>query len=222
VGIVNGHNPAVDNFAVFLPMEEAQKLVLAQGPSQISLRLEVRAQSDEVADSLRAGLPEGWTVQSYTVMAADLLEINKIREKALRLMIFVILAIAATGIANTVIMSVYERIREVGTLAAMGMQPAWIRALFLIEGAIMGLVAALVGAGIGATVNHYFATVGFDVGNLPDASSRVPFSTTIYTSFSTPMVFLAIVFGVAVSVLASLWPAHFAAGLDPATAVRED
>jgi putative ABC transport system permease protein len=151
-----------------------------------------------------------------------LLQINKLREKALRLMIFVILAIAATGIANTVIMSVYERIREVGTLAAMGMQPAKIRRLFLIEGAIMGFVASLVGAGIGAKLNHHLSTVGFDVGNLPESSSQVPFSTTIYTSFSWTMVLLAIVFGVSVALLASLWPARVAAGLEPATAVRED
>lgn len=222
VGIVHAHNPAVDNYAVFLPMEQAQTLVVAPGPSQIALRLNKRGRSDEVAETFRTQMPEGWTVESFTVAAADLMEINKIREKALRLMIFVILAIAAIGIANTVIMSVYERIREVGTLAAMGMEPSKIRALFLMEGAGMGLSASLVGACLGAKVNHYFSTVGFDAGNLPDASSRVPFSTTIYTAFSTQMIFVSIVFGVSVAVLASVWPARFAASLDPALAVRED
>jgi len=200
----------------------AQKLVLANGPSQLAIRLPSRTEADPYAASLQAHLPEGWIAESYTVQAEDLLQINKLREKALRLMIAVILAIAATGIANTVIMSVYERIREVGTLAAMGMEPAKIRRLFLIEGAIMGFVASLVGAGIGAKLNHHFSTVGFDVGNLPDASSQVPFSTTIYTSYSWTMVFLAILFGVSVALLASIWPARFAAGLEPATAVRED
>ena len=102
-----------------------------------------------MALELNRSLPEGWTAQSYTVPTEDLLEINKVREKALKLMIFVILAIAATGIANTIIMSVYERVREVGTLAAMGMPPHMIRALFVIEGAIMGFWAALLGAGLG-------------------------------------------------------------------------
>lgn len=222
LGIVHAHNPAVDNFAVFLPYELAQKLVLANGPSQLAIRLPSRTESDPYAASLQEHLPEGWIAESYTVQSEDLLQINKLREKALRLMIAVILAIAATGIANTVIMSVYERIREVGTLAAMGMEPAKIRRLFLIEGAIMGFVASLVGAGIGAKLNHHFSTVGFDVGNLPDASSQVPFSTTIYTSYSWTMVFLAILFGVTVALLASIWPARFAAGLEPATAVRED
>jgi putative ABC transport system permease protein len=222
IGIVHAHNPAVDNFAVFLPMDQAQSLVASPGPSQIAIRLSRRSRADSLAVELQSQMPEGWTVESYSVAAEALMEINKIREKALRLMIFIILAIAATGIANTVIMSVYERIREVGTLAAMGMPPAQIRSLFLMEGAAMGLCASIVGACLGAKVNHYFSTVGFDVGNLPDASSRVPFSTTIYTSFSTPMVFVAVGFGVSVAVLASIWPARFAATLDPATAVRED
>jgi putative ABC transport system permease protein len=221
-GIVHAHNPAVDNFAVFLPMDQAQSLVVAPGPSQIAIRLPKRGRADSLAAELQTQMPDGWSVESYTVAAESLMELNKIREKALRLMIFIILAIAATGIANTVIMSVYERIREVGTLAAMGMNPAQIRSLFLMEGAAMGLCASVVGACLGAKVNHYFSTVGFDVGNLPDASSRVPFSTTIYTAFSTSMVLVAVVFGVSVAVLASVWPARFAAGLDPATAVRED
>lgn len=222
LGIVHAHNPAVDNFAVFLPYSEAQELVRAAGPSQLAVRLPDRDDADAFAESLKKGLPEGWTAEAYTAQAEDLLQVNKLREKALRLIIAVILAIAATGIANTVIMSVYERIREVGTLAAMGMKPEVIRRLFLIEGAIMGFLASLAGAGVGAKVNHHFSTVGFDVGNLPESSSQVAFSTTIYTSFSWTMVLLAVVFGVTVALLASLWPARFAAGLEPATAVRDD
>jgi putative ABC transport system permease protein len=222
LGIVHAHNPAVDNFAVFLPYEQAQELVRAEGPSQLALRLSSREDSDSFAAGLQDGLPEGWSAEAYTAQAEDLLQINKLREKALRLIIAVILAIAATGIANTVIMSVYERIREVGTLAAMGMKPAVIRKLFLIEGAVMGFLASLVGAGVGAKINHHFSTVGFDVGNLPESSSQVAFSTTIYTSFSWGMVLLAVAFGVTVALLASLWPARFAAGLEPATAVRDD
>ena len=222
VGIVHAHNPAVDNFAVFLPLEQAQDLVRAEGPSQLAVRLQSRGDSDAFARGLQEGLPEGWVAEAYTTQAEDLLQINKLREKALRLIIAVILAIAATGIANTVIMSVYERIREVGTLAAMGMKPRVIRRLFLIEGAIMGFLASLAGAGIGAKINHHFSTVGFDVGNLPESSSQVAFSTTIYTSFSWGMVVLAVLFGVSVAILASLWPARFAAGLEPATAVRDD
>ena len=223
VGVVHAHNPAVDNQSVFMLMEEAVRLVAARGPSQIALRLSRRNQSDSVAEKLSAvTTQEGWSVESYSVAADDLLQINRVREKALRLMIFVILAIAATGIANTIIMSVYERIREVGTMAAMGMQPARIRLLFLVEGAIMGLLASIVGALLGATINHHFSVHGFDVGNLPDATSRVPFSTTIYTSYSLSMVFWAVAFGVVVAVVASVWPARFASRLDPATAVRED
>jgi putative ABC transport system permease protein len=188
----------------------------------LAVRLNSRGDSDAFARGLQEGLQEDWSAEAYTTQAEDLLQINKLREKALRLIIAVILAIAATGIANTVIMSVYERIREVGTLAAMGMKPRVIRRLFLIEGAIMGLLASVVGAGVGAKLNHHFSTAGFDVGNLPESSSQVAFSTTIYTSFSWSMVGLAVVFGVSVALLASLWPARFAAELEPATAVRDD
>ena len=65
--------------------------------------------------------------------------------------------------ANTVIMAVYERVREVGTLLAMGMPPKSVRALFLLEGAFMGAASATLGAVLGGWVNHHFSTVGISL-----------------------------------------------------------
>jgi len=222
VGILNAQNPLLDSKVAFLTIDQAMELVVAPGPSQVAVRLNRRGETEEFLEVITSADEVGdWQAVSYIDGAEDMLAINKIRRSALKVMIFVLMAIAATGIANTVIMAVYERIREVGTLAAMGMRPKEIRKLFLIEGAVMGFSAALVGALLGGLANYRLSTTGFSVGDLPDAGA-IPISTTIYTTFGWGPIWMGLIFGVIVATLASVWPAKFAAGLDPAVAVRDD
>ena len=217
-GILSSGNPAIDNYAVLVSMDTALSLVQAPGPSEIAIRLPLRAQAQGVADSL----PGGWQVETYLDEAADLLEINQVRRRAIGFLVFMIMAIAATGIANTVIMATYERTREIGTLAAMGMTASQIRVLFLVEGASMGLVAGVLGAIFGGLVNGYFATTGIDLSGIAESGTAVAFDTTLYTAFSWGPLFGGVAFGTVVAALASLYPANWAARLDPAAAVRAD
>ena len=222
VGILNAQNPLLDSKVAFLTLDQAMELIVAPGPSQVSVRLDRRGATDDFIEVMQSAIElNNWQVVSYLEGADDMLAINKIRRSALKVMIFVLMAIAATGIANTVIMAVYERIREVGTLAAMGMRPKQIRKLFLIEGAVMGFAAALLGAFLGGIANYHLSTVGFSVGDLPDAGA-IPISSTIYTTFAWGPIWLGLAFGVFVATAASIWPARFAAGLAPAVAVRDD
>jgi len=217
-GVVTTRNPAIDNYAVLLPLDTAMELVQAPGPSDIALRLERRSEAPAVADQLGSA----WQTETYLEGAADLLEINQVRRRAIGFLVFMIMAIAATGIANTVIMATYERTREIGTLAALGMKPGDIRKLFLIEGGTMGFVAGVLGACLGGALNLYWATTGIDFSKLAESGTALAFDTTLYTAFSWGPVIAGVVFGTGVASLASLYPANWAARLDPATAVRAD
>ena len=217
VGLVSTQNLAVDNSRVFLPMPLAQEFVRVPGPSHVAIRLDRR--SEAAATAKRLDTP--WKATTFRDEAADILSINRVRRKAISLLVLVVMGIAATGIANTVIMAVYERVREVGTLLAMGMPPRSVRALFLLEGAFMGAAAATSGAVLGAWGNHHLSTVGISLEGLPDAGAQLGMSATLYTAFSWWIVLGAAVFGIGVAVLSSLWPAGHAASLAPALAVRD-
>ena len=138
------------------------------------------------------------------------------------MVVFILLAIAGTGIANTVVMAAYERVREIGTLQAMGMSRNGIRGLFLLEGGIMGLTAGLLGAILGSGVVLHFAQNGIDLSGLAQASGAMNFSTILYMRFNAEVVGWALAFGVGVSLLASIYPAQHAARMNPADAVRAD
>ena len=219
-GIATTNNPAIDGRAVILDMDQAMDLAGAPGPSQVAIRLDNPMDSDAVRDSLQ----DPWVASTYLDEAAPVLEIGQIRRRALGFLIFMIMGIAATGIANTVIMAAYERVREIGTLAAMGMSRGSIRRLFITEGLALGLVGSGLGAALGGALSWYLAVNGVDFSELvkDNPQGAIAFDTMIYARFSVTYIVGGMGFGTVVATLASLYPAAWAARLNPADAVRAD
>lgn len=219
-GVLRSRVPALDAGTVLVPMATADELLRTEG-ARSAIAVRVKGGRDR-ADAVKASVQvPGWRAQTATEAVADLLEINTIRRRAISFVVFILMAISATGIANTVIMATYERIREIGTLRAMGMGPASVRLLFLLEGAATGLVAGAVGAALGAVTVAHFAAVGIDLSNAEGLGEQ-PVSTILYMHYSWAPVLLSLLFGAVVAVLASLYPAHLAANMNPADAVRAD
>ncbi len=125
------------------------------------------------------------------------------------------LFVASIGIANTMVMAVYERTREIGILKAIGASPGDIRALFMAEAAFIGLVGGIVG-----TIGGWL--LGLGLNGLILAILRwqeVPVEGTFFVVTSW-LVVLALVFATVVGLLAGLYPAARAARLDPLEALR--
>jgi len=123
--------------------------------------------------------------------------------------------IAALGIVNTLVASVLERQREIGTLRALGMSRAQVRALIVAEAGILGLTGAVMGVLGGLAITWAFGALA------------VTFSREYgISNFEAPMPWaiagLALVVGPAIAMLAALWPADRAANVIPAEAMRAE
>lgn len=228
--LVHTDNGQLDNNALWIRMDSADTLLQLQGRrTHVALRIGALQDPAVVRDRLRdAGAFAGadgraWSAVTTREDAADMLAINDIRRRAILLMVGVIMAIAATGIANTVIMAAYERVREMGTLLALGMKRSEVHALFLIEGALLGTAAGVVGAALGVAAVIYWQIHGIHLGDeVMKASANMPVSAVIYTHFHWTPVLGSLVFSALVATLASVQPARFASRLNPADAVRAD
>jgi putative ABC transport system permease protein len=220
-GLVTTRSPAVDNNAVLMSRALANELVRPLGPSEIAVRLDHRDDAFAFAPTLHGF--SGWGASTWRDESADILALNDIRRKAIQLMVFMLMAIAATGIANTLIMAAYERVREVGALMAMGMSPRQVQAMFVLEGAALGLAASLMGVLVGGGYNYYLSTVGIDFSKAANVeASGFAFDTMFYTNFTVGPLLGGLVFGSMVAILASFIPASTASKLNPADAVRAD
>jgi putative ABC transport system permease protein len=127
----------------------------------------------------------------------------------------ILIAVVLISVLNVMMMSVYERVREIGTLAAMGTQPRRILALFVVEGFCLGLVSALTGAVLGTGILWGLTLKGVEV-----AFGRGNQIFVLAPSASPSEVLSACLVVLVVSVLASLQPAAKAARLDPVEALR--
>ncbi len=127
------------------------------------------------------------------------------------------LLVASFGIANTMIMSILERTREIGIMKAIGAEDREIKLIFFVEAAVLGLLGGLIGVlcawGIDAIANR----LAYRFILKPQGASFVDF-------FWLPLWLTtgAILFALVVSILAALYPAARAARIDPVRALRHD
>ena len=127
------------------------------------------------------------------------------------------LLVAALGVANTMMMAIYERTREIGVLKALGASAGEIRWLFTIEAGMIGLIGGILGLILGTLLgqlvdwiaHRYLINEGVTgVGSL----SIVPWWLASG----------ALIFATVIGVIAGLYPAARAARLDPVTALRHE
>jgi len=117
----------------------------------------------------------------------------------------VALAVGGIGIINVMMLTVTERIKEIGVMKAVGANKGDIRTLFLIESGILGLVSGLIGVSLGGGLAYLISVLG----NFP--------STVTLTS-----ILIGLAFGLVTSVVAGVYPASRAARLDPVEALRAE
>jgi putative ABC transport system permease protein len=125
-----------------------------------------------------------------------------------------LVSIVLISIMNVMLMAVYERIREIGTISAIGTSPSRILALFVSEGLLLGLLGSIIGSVISIATVYVLniKTLTFSFGR----QENLVLQPTI--SSQDVIVIAAVV--VIVAVLASLQPAWKASRMDPIMALR--
>ena len=125
-----------------------------------------------------------------------------------------LIAIVLISIMNVMIMAVYERIREIGTIAAIGTLPGKILSMFVLEGFSLGVLGALIGNVIGVSVVYILniAKITFNFGR----QTGLILSPTVSPADIAVISIMVII----VSVLASLQPAFKASRMEPIKALR--
>jgi putative ABC transport system permease protein len=189
--------------------------------SEIAVRVTDLGQVGRIAESLRAqltadtsGTDNGrvevhtWAQLSPFANIANMIDVMTFFIKLM------LITVVLVSILNVMIMAVYERVREIGTIAAIGTLPGRILSLFLVEGLFLGIsgavVGVLVGLGIILTLNLSQITVAFG------QSKALLLAPTI-----APLdVLTASLMVIVVSILASVQPAYKASRMEPIEALR--
>jgi putative ABC transport system permease protein len=127
--------------------------------------------------------------------------------------------LATTVIVNTTMMVVFERMKEIGTIAALGMTGNQITRLFFLEALFIGMGAALLGVALGCAIVLPLSQVGIDYSAAMEGV-ELNMSDVLFPRLSVRSTVLVFLYSIAVTAAASYWPARKAARLHPVVALR--
>jgi lipoprotein-releasing system permease protein len=204
-----------DETLVYLPLDTAQELM--QQPdivSEIGIRLSDIYAAPSVARELKDRF--AYKIESWQEQNKDVLAVMDTQKLILYIFYALIFIIAGFGVANTMIMTVNRKTREIGILMAMGASRRSIIKIFLTESLILGPPAALLGCTLAAATAKLIEAYPIE---LPSDVYQVSQLTVLLS----PETFaLAAAYALVVNFLAGLYPAYKASRLDPVEAIGSE
>ena len=210
VGILNAPNPMINQGMVFLPLELADEALEMEGAvTEIALGFPEWQDPAPRLEEIRArlaGFP-ALVLADWQELARDFLAIAEGKRAGTSMLLFLIFIIAAVGISNTMLMAVFERVREIGMMRAMGMSDRSIRVAFLLEAGGIGLVGSAAGLILGAALNYWMVRWGWDMsGWIGEMQVGYRVHGVFRSAWNPPALIGALVFGVLASMLISFIP----------------
>lgn len=179
---------------------------------------------DETAEALRKIL-RGYHVVTWQEQNERLFGALQVEKTLTTFLLFFIVVVAAFSIAGTLITSVIQKTRDIGIMKAVGIGPVTIAKVFLIQGAIIGLLGTTLGTGIGLLVIRFRDTIAEGIAKVIGHEIFPPelYHLQRIPAWITPTDTIAVV-GLAfcICVAAALLPALYASALQPARALAED
>jgi len=221
VGIFDIGVPTFEKKTVYVSLAEAQSLYdLPNQSTEVMITLKQLGQESAVMAALTPQL-HGYEVESWAQSFPELQQAVGTKNGAMQVFSLIIMLIAGIGILNLLLMAVYERTREIGLLAAMGLRPGQIMTLFVLEGAMLGLVGIAAGFVLGLALNGWLGAVGLDYAQFSGVSDYMALiNGRVYSTLGLENFLNRALPVFIVAVLAALYPAREAAQHEPAEALH--
>ncbi len=228
IGVIATTDPVLNSSGVFisqaggdsfLDLEGLRTDIMVGVHRKVNLRdfiKEIKA----VQRAIQTAYPD-LIAQNVLEQEAGFFEIAKSKRGFGMMFLVVILLIAGVGIFNTVLMSVYERIREIGVLRAFGLKQCEMTRLFLIEGAVTGMIGVALGLVLGTVVNVLLVKYGYPLDKLAgDAMGDFPIWGTIYGEWNFGVWLAVSLFAIIVATVAGYIPARKAGSMEIISTLR--
>jgi putative ABC transport system permease protein len=201
---VGGTFGSEDDNSLLIPYREAQQIFQSGSKvDYVALTVDSSQYVKQVIEDIKDRFSDNVMIMDYEMIQQQVDQILGTIEAVLGGIAAISLLVAGVGIVNTMTISVMERTREIGVLKAIGGKNRDILALFLTEATITGVIGGAMGAAF-----------GFLLGTLVGNYIGLPVSTSPFLGLSV------VGFAMITSVLAGLYPAWRASGLNPVEALR--
>jgi ABC-type lipoprotein release transport system permease subunit len=215
-----------DKGFAFIQLSDAQRLFdVGGGVTEVAIALDRPSRAGELQEELRRGLEEIYADAPVEVLRwqerqpqfAALLDLMSETAWILYAAVFVAMVF---GIANVVLMSVFERTREFGVLRSLGLGAGRLVALILTESLLLTALGVVIGVGLGIPLVLWLGAVGIDLGVFAETLRAYGVGAVMYPRLASEDLSSPILLAAVTALLAGIWPAVKVARLRPAQALR--
>ena len=207
-----------DNKFAYTSLASAQDLAgLGSAVSGLEVRITDPYQARQAGARIEGALGIPYRTDDWMNMNASLFSALQLEKLALTLILLLIVIVAAFNIVSTLVMVVTDKTREIGVLKSMGMTSRRILRLFMLQGLVIGIVGAALGAGGGGLLTYVV-----DRFKLISIPGEIYFISHLPVKID-PVDFAGILLAtVLISFVATVYPAWQAARMDPVEAIRHE
>ncbi len=214
----------LDGNYTLVHMADAAKLMRTGGKAEgVRLLVDDLFQAPEIARDVARGINGRFYVSDWTRTHGNLFAAIRMEKTMIGLLLMFIVAVAAFNIVSTLVMVVTDKKADIAILRTMGATPGRIMRIFIIQGAVIGVVGTLVGMTLGIlganNISGFIAWLEAMLGH-QFLSADVYFISYLPSQLQWQDVFIITGAGLALSLLATIYPAWRASRVDPAEALR--
>ncbi|MDH3218699.1 MAG: ABC transporter permease [Gammaproteobacteria bacterium] len=220
VGIYRTRLPGVEQFDVYAAKDTLQELLRIEGRvSQIVLVDDDYREIENLYQRIRQAAPAGSEVKAWYEIDTYLASMINMMDGFVLVWVIIIFLALSFGLANTLVMSVFERVREIGLIQALGMRPGLIVSQILLESLLLLLIGLVIG-NLLAYITVKPLESGLDISVVAEGMAMMGASSMLYPNLTLHDMVLANTVVIILGVLTSILPAWRAARLDPVRALN--
>lgn len=220
VGIFKTNSSQFDEMNVYVKQTDLFR-ILQTDPiiHEIAIRTEAVEQVEQVKAQLQVVL-SSLLVESWIDLAPELAYISESTGTYMYIFVGIILFALLFGITNTMLMSVVDRIRELGILIAIGMRKSKVFIMIVLEAVLLSLTGGICGIGVGIITIAYYGNTGIDLTAISVSLESFGATVILYPFLPVTMYVVLTIMIVIAANIAALLPAWKATHLVPSEAIR--
>ena len=222
-GIFTAGHFEYDSTMLFMNIEDAAALFRTGGPMGVRVRVADMQEAPAVAESLMKSLPPGYFARDWTVENKTWFAAVQVEKRMMSIILFLIVLVGAFGLVSTLVMTVTEKQSDIAILRTLGASPGSIMKIFMIQGAVIGVIGVASGVAIGLLIACNLGSIVSAI----EAVFHVEFlPQSIYLISGMPSeprasdIMPIAVFSLFLSLAATVYPSWRASRIRPAEALR--
>ena len=179
----------------------------------------------EASNAIASVLKENYAITNWKTKNTNLFKVIQLQKSMLFLVVILIIGVAAFNLVSTLIMMVTEKQSDIAILRTMGMSPAQVMRIFIVQGSLLGIIGTLLGVFLGVLVASNITDIvnWFEqLLNVNLLKAEVHQLTEIDAEINYIDILLISFIAISLSILATLFPAWQASKVPPAEALRYD